>query len=171
MMIGRDMSVGNQSFKSPMFIWGVDGWVAGAEIVSIGSYPFIYKFRPGTGVDSPQYGVGIGTEVWAHADCWIAIGYQTRAYGIGATAVGPHAVAGFDADSNHNTSLGRFASAIGNEAVALGSSASAAFAESIALGHGAVSSAANRMRIGSVAAPINLIEVMTSTGLKTITLV
>lgn len=170
MVIGRDISFGNKSFDSPLFIWGVESRVAGAEIVAIGSYQNIYSFRPGSGVSDPQYGVGIGTEVWADADCWAAIGYQSRAYGIGATAMGPHTVAGVDKDSNANTSLGRFASATGNQSVALGSGSSAAFTKSIAIGHNAVTPAANRCRIGSTAAPIDVLEVMTSTGLKVATL-
>lgn len=161
-----------QSTNLPAITIGDNNFVEGYEVVVIGSHAQAAGgLVAGTGVTEASYGVAIGTEVEAQADCFVAVGYQSKAYGIGASALGPHTQAGADADSEHTTAVGRFASSTGDRSVALGSSATAAHDESIALGHAAVAPAANEMRIGSATAPIDTITVVTSTGTKTITMV
>lgn len=161
-VIGLDNDVGIAGFGGPLVVIGDNNWIVGAELVAIGSFMLGSDgVVAGSSVADPTYGVLLGTEAEAQADCFIAAGYQSKAYGIGATAVGPHTRAGDDADSLHTTALGRFATARADQGLALGSgtTVAAAHTSSIALGHGATTNAVKQLMIGAAAAGSNILAV------------
>lgn len=172
-------------FGEGLIVIGQFNEIGGAGLVAIGHNMWGAGDVPDGPISYPTYGVMIGTDVLAYADCFISVGYDSEAYGIGASAVGPHAVAGVDGSSIHTTALGRFASAVADQSVALGSHAAVNNDNGIAIGHNAQvnhddgiaigrnanTAGANTMRIGDSTFPIDTIEVYTSAGLKTVTLV
>lgn len=127
--------------------------------------------------------IAIGCQPLVTNNGGIAIGAATQSNGEEATAVGAFSLANGRrslALAKGSSSGGDYSNAVGNgsDARAEGSNAIGASAfvgasafGSIALGYGAATSVAATMRIGAVGAEIDVIEVMTTSGLKTVTLV
>lgn len=144
------------SFGGSLIVIGQENDVEASNVQAMGNEMLGYDgLVGGSGVDDPTYGVMIGTEVEAQADCFIAVGYQSKAYGIGATAAGPHTQAGTDADSLYTTALGRFAAALGDKSLALGSHTTVNHDGSIALGHNATPNTTKQLMIGDSGDQIN----------------
>lgn len=121
-----------------------------------------------------------------NSDCCTVVGHDnTMDDGGSSVLVGMHSGSGSGAtvaigggvgvgmtggDANGGVAVGCASVVELGRGIAIGYQAWAPYEESIALGAGAKASGANKMRIGSTTAPIDTIEVMTSSGLKTVTL-
>jgi hypothetical protein len=168
---------------SPPVVIGFNNTVrGGGGTVVIGSGA---TMEEGVSIAPGTFGVMIGEDTFAIADCFVALGYRAHAYGVGGHALGTHTEAGVDEDSVNCTAVGRFAAATGDHTVSLGSDsiadeesaiaigvgAEVTATEAIALGRNATNAVANTMVIGSASEPIDTITVITSGGTKTVTLV
>lgn len=149
-IIGELNTVAHESTSEPLIVIGQFNLVKGAGLVAIGAFIEANDGLVGgiTDLGYPDFGVMIGNGVIAQASCFVAIGDGAEAYGVNAAALGMHAQAGLNKDSNDTTALGSFSTATADWATALGASATADQIASIALGYRANSNAANQLMIG-----------------------
>ncbi len=152
-IIGASQDIDHTAFGEIIQAIGGDNVIKGDALLVYG-YNMVLEEQGGnhgTLSGDCTYGVVIGQNISAYADCFVVIGYQCSAFGVGAVAVGPHAVAGVDDRNVHCTALGRFAKSLADYSTALGGQAlvSAGHTSSIALGDLSFTTAANQFVIGS----------------------
>lgn len=135
---------------------------------------------PYTAIQSTNMGLGRNVSLNSSYSYQTAIGANAKAPNMYSTAIGAGAsvsgnwgtAVGAVASANKgSTSLGSSASATGNFCVCLGEDAktySSAFNYAICLGYNATATQANQFMLGSSAAPINVMNVVTSDGIKEI---
>jgi hypothetical protein len=161
--IGAVIEFGTTGTFSSQVVIGEETYCGGAENVLVGPYIVAYDDdSPAVGLAACTVGVGVGLNVKLNGDCVLGAGHDAVVRSDFSTALGPHARAGKDQNTDSCNALGRLATALGHRSQALGVNSTVAdgHTASIALGYNALTTAAAQLMVGddAVDAQINAVH-------------